>query len=337
LKNNFVDGAKLQDKDLFYGSLEGLAASTGDPYTMFMTPSSTKEFQTDMAGKFEGIGAEIGLKNEIITVVSPIEDMPAAKAGIRAGDKIIKINGDTTAGFTVNEAVRKIRGPKDTFVTLTLLREGRKDQFDLKIKRGVISVKSVKTTYKDGLMTIRVSSFNDDTDRLFTEAVQQTLKVKPKGIILDLRSNPGGYLSSAIKMGSYWLPNSIIVSEKYADGHIQSHRSVGTASLNGYKTVVLINQGSASASEIVAGALQDGGAATLIGEKSFGKGSVQTIKSFSDGSSLKVTVAKWLTPKGRSIDKEGITPDVKIANTSADLDKGLDPQLVKAKSLLNKK
>ena len=337
LKDNYVDGDNLQNQKLFYGALEGMAQATGDPYTIFMTPSSTKAFQQDMSGSFEGIGAEIGLKNEIITVVAPLEDMPAAKAGIRAGDKIVKIDGVITAGFTVNEAVTKIRGPKGTSVTLTLSREGRKDLFDIKIKRATIQVKSVKTTSKNGIMTIRVSSFNDDTDALFAEAVNTAIKTKPKGIILDLRNDPGGYLESAISLAGYWLSDSVVVSEKYADGHIESHKGSGRALLAPFKTVVLINQGSASASEIVAGALQDTGKATIVGEKSFGKGSVQIVKTFSDGSSLKVTTAKWLTPKGRSINKEGIMPDVVVPMAAADFDKGLDPQMDKAIAIINKK
>ena len=337
LKDNYVDGDKLQNQDMFYGALEGMAAATGDPYTVFMTPSSTKSFEQDMAGSFEGIGAEIGLKNNIITIVAPLEDMPAAKAGLRAGDKIIKINGELTVGFSTTEAVGKIRGPKGTSVTLTISREGRKDLFDVVVKRATIQVKSVKTSFKDGIATIRVTNFNDDTDALFAQAVNEIIKQKPKGIILDLRNNPGGYLSGAIQMASFWLSDSVVVSEKYADGHIESHRSVGNPTLAAFRTVVLINEGSASASEIVAGALQDTGLAVLVGQKSFGKGSVQIIKTFSDGSSLKVTTAKWLTPKGRSIDKEGIMPEVKVVNTPADVDKGADPQMDKAISIIKKK
>ena len=337
IKSNYVDSAKLTDKDMTYGALEGLAASTGDPYTVFMTPSSTLEFQNDMAGSFEGIGAEIGLKNEVITVVAPLDGMPAQKAGIKSGDHIIKINGTSTLGMTVSEAVSKIRGPKSTTVTLTILRDGRKGEIEMKIRRDVIKTKSVKTETKNGVFIIKVSSFNDDTDELFGTAVTQAIAAKPKGIILDLRNNPGGYLTSAITMASYWVDSGAIVKEKYANGQVEEQLASGTARLQSYKTVVLINEGSASASEIVAGALQDYKKATLVGQKSFGKGSVQILHNFSDGSSLKVTAAKWLTPHDRSIDKEGITPDILVPISQKDADAGKDPQLLKALEIISGK
>lgn len=336
LRENYVDTDKLSDKDMLYGALAGLAASTEDPYTVYMTPSSTKEFQQDMAGSFEGIGAEIGLKNDIITVVAPLDGMPAQKAGVRSGDKITKINGEITLGMTTNDAVRKIRGPKGTFVNLTISREGQKELLEFKIKRDIIKIKSVKTETKDGIFIIHISSFNDDTEQLFAEAVNKAVSSKPKGIILDLRNNPGGYLSTSIRVASYWVEKGPIVGEKYSDGHIENTDSLGLSLLKNYKTVVLINEGSASASEIVAGALQDTKKATIIGKKSFGKGSVQMIKDFYDGSSLKVTTAKWLTPAGRSIDKEGITPDVVVELTKKDFDANKDPQMTKALEIIKK-
>ncbi|NCN25101.1 hypothetical protein COT94_00670 [Candidatus Falkowbacteria bacterium CG10_big_fil_rev_8_21_14_0_10_37_14] len=337
LRSTYVDHEQLTDQDIFYGALEGLVASTKDPYTVFMTPSSTKEFNDDMSGSFEGIGAEIGLKDEIITVITPLDEMPAQKAGLKAGDKIIKINGELTTGFSVTEAVKKIRGPKGTVVALTILREGAADTLEIKITRAVIQIKSVKTEWKGDNIIIRVSNFNDDTDSLFATAVNEAITKSAQGIVLDLRNNPGGYLFSAVKMGGYWIKNNTIVIERYANKEQDPHKSSGPATLASIPTVVLVNQGSASAAEIVAGALQDYGLAKLVGAKTFGKGSVQSLMSLPGGSSMKVTSAKWLTPKGRAIDKEGIEPDIKIEFTEKDAKDKNDPQLNKALELLQAK
>jgi len=311
--NNFVDKDKLDNEKLFHGALKGLVEAADDPYSVYMTPKENKDFSTDMSGKFEGIGAEIGLKDGIITVISPLEGMPAAQAGLRAGDQIIKIDDAVTAGFSVMEAVDKIRGPRGTTVRLMILREAAKEPQVVSITRDVIVIKSVKTEQTAaGVYIIRVSNFNDDTDTLFKQAVADIAAKKPKGIILDLRNNPGGYLESAIAMASEWVKDQPVVLERYGNGQVESHQSLGDPELAGYPTVVLVNRGSASASEIVAGALQDYGLATIVGETTFGKGSVQILRDLSDGGSVKITAAKWLTPKSKSIDKEGITPDVKV-------------------------
>jgi carboxyl-terminal processing protease len=332
VSNNYVDKSKLDGKKLFYGSMKGLVEATGDPYSVFMTPEENKEFTTDLSGKFEGIGAEIGLKNEIITVISPLEGMPAELAGIKAGDQIIKIDGDITVGFSVMQAVNKIRGAKGTAVKLTIFRQNSDKPLEFTITRDVIVVKSVRTEMtKDNIFVIRVSSFNDDTEQLFSEAVSEALLKKPRGIILDLRNNPGGYLNTAISMASFWVKDNIVVMERYGDGNTTNHSSVGEPSLLGMKTVVLVNEGSASASEIVAGALQDYGLATIVGAKTFGKGSVQILKELSDGSSIKVTAAKWLTPKGKSIDQQGVTPDIAIAVKAEDK---TDQQRLKAIAII---
>lgn len=319
VSDNYVDKSKLDGQKLFYGSLKGLVETTGDPYSVYMTPEENKEFTTDMSGKFEGIGAEIGLKNEIITIIAPLEGMPAEKAGLKAGDQIAKIDGEITAGFSVTQAVNKIRGPKNTSVKLTIFRQGSDKPLDFTITRDVIVIKSVRTEMtKDNIFVIRVSSFNDDTETLFAQAVSEALIKKSRGIILDLRNNPGGYLNTAISMASYWVKDNTVVMERYGDGATTNHRSMGETSFAGMKTVVLVNEGSASASEIVAGALQDYGLATIVGTKTFGKGSVQVLKELSDGSSIKITAAKWLTPKGKSIDQQGITPDVVVTVKAED-------------------
>jgi len=333
VSDNYVDKSKLDGQKLFYGSMKGLVEATGDPYSVYMTPAESKEFAVDMSGKFEGIGAEIGLKDDIITIISPLEGMPAEKAGLKAGDQIIKIDGEITAGFSVMQAVNKIRGTKGTSVKLTVFRQGTDKPLDFTITRDVIVVKSVKTEMtKDKSFVIRVSGFNDDTEALFAQAVSEVQVKKPRGIIIDLRNNPGGYLNTAISMSSRWVKDNTVVMERYGDGNTTNHPAVGEASLAGIKTVVLVNEGSASASEIVAGALQDYNLATIVGTKTFGKGSVQVLKELSDGSSIKVTAAKWLTPKGKSIDQHGITPDVII---NVDVKDKVDQQKAKAVAIIN--
>lgn len=338
LKVDFVDKNKIVDKEMFYGSLKGLAASMGDPYTIFMDPKTTKEFNDDLAGTFEGIGAEVGLRNEIVTIIAPLDGLPAAKAGIKAGDKIIAIDGKTALGLSADEAVKLIRGPKGTKVTLTIMRNKTDKPKDYTITRDIIIVKSVTTELrKDGIYVIKVSNFNNDTDALFAAAVQNILIKNPKGLILDLRNNPGGYLESAIMMASEWVKEGPVVVEQFNNNRRNEDFALGNARLANFPTIVLVNGGSASASEIVAGALRDYKKATIVGENTYGKGSVQTIKDLSDGSSLKVTVAKWLTPAGDAINDKGIKPNVEIKFTQDNIDKNIDPQFNKALELLLKK
>jgi len=337
LKSDYVDKNKIKDEDMFYGSLRGLAASMDDPYTIFMDPKEAQEFSDDLLGTFEGIGAEVGMRNDLITVIAPLAGMPAEKAGIRAGDKIYAINGESTIGLGVDEAVKKIRGPKGTEVVLTIIRQDEEGPIDIKIIRDQIFVKSVKTEIrKDGVMVITVSNFNDDTLDLFNQAVETALTKNPKGLILDLRNNPGGYLDTAIYMASAWVKEGPVVVEQFGEGKRQEYFATGNNRLGNFKTVVLINGGSASASEIVAGALRDYKKATLVGEQSYGKGSVQSLRNLSDGSALKVTVAKWLTPSGDFINDKGITPDIEVKLSKDDLNKNIDPQMNKALELILK-
>jgi len=335
LKKQYVDEESVSDKKLFYGAIRGMVASLGDPYTVFMDPKISKEFSDDLAGTFEGIGAEIGIKNEILTIVAPLPEMPAEKAGLKPGDKVLEINGTSTMGISIDEAVSRIRGPKGTIVKLLIAREDFNGTKEFLITRDKIVVKSVSVKFEDDIAIIKVTNFNDDTADLFNKAVEETIEKKSKGIILDLRSNPGGYLNTAIEMASEWIEEGVVVSEKYSDDRKDDHLAVGRARLSGYKTVVLVNEGSASASEIVSGALQDFSLATIVGKKTFGKGSVQTLNNFGDGSSVKVTIAKWLTPKGRSINDEGIEPDYKIDLTAEDYEAEKDPQMDLAKDVIN--
>jgi carboxyl-terminal processing protease len=328
LKKTYIGGKELNDKELFYGALKGMVAAVGDPYTIFMEPIVAEEFSDDLAGTFEGIGAEIGMKQDMITIIAPLPEMPAEKAGLMAGDKILAINATSTAGMSVDQAVSQIRGPKDTEVTLTIGRKGKDAAFDVTIKRGKIVVKSIKTEMLDGeILMIKVTNFNNDTEALFSEAVRTAIDKNPKGIILDLRNNPGGYLETAIEMASEWVEDGLIVVEQFADeANKNEHLARDRARISSIPTVVLVNQGSASASEIVAGALQDHKKALLVGERTYGKGSVQTVANFDDGSSLKVTIAKWLTPNGRSINEEGVEPDLIVPLTAEDYQNDRDPQ-----------
>lgn len=336
LKTDYVDKIKIEDKDLFYGSLKGIAASTGDPYTIFMNPEESQEFNDDLLGIFQGIGAEVGLRNDIATVIAPLDDTPAQKAGLMSGDKIYAVDESPTIGLTVNEVVRKIRGEKGTPVVLTIIR-GSDKPFDVEIIRDDIVVESVKTELReDGVYVIRISNFNEDTDRLFNKAVDEIVTKKPKGIILDLRNNPGGYLDTAISIASEWIESGPVVAEQLNDNRRNEYQAQGLHRLKDYKTMVLINGGSASASEILAGALRDYEKAKLIGDTTFGKGSVQALKPLSHGSMLKVTISKWLTPAGDSINDKGIEPDVEVLLTIDDINKDLDPQFDKALELIKK-
>lgn len=334
IRNNYVDKNQVKDKDLFYGSLEGLAGATGDPYTAFMNPEHTKEFYEDLSGTFEGIGAEIGMRNEVVTVVAPLDGMPAQKAGLRSGDKIYAIDGESALGISVNDAVKKIRGEKGTEVTLTIIR-GEDKPIDITITRDKIVVSSVKWEMRDdNILYIKISNFNDDTEKLFNQAVSEAVLKQPSGIVLDLRNNPGGYLDTAIDVASKWIKEGPVVAEQFGENRRAEHFSDGDARLADFKTVVLINEGSASASEIVAGALRDYKKATIVGKQSFGKGSVQTVRDLSDGSSLKVTVAKWMTPEGDYINEKGIAPQVEVDLTEDDFNNERDPQLDKAMEIL---
>jgi carboxyl-terminal processing protease len=331
VKTTYVDSEDISEEDMFYGSLEGMIKAVGDPYTSFLDPELSKRFNDDLSGSFEGIGAEIGIRDDTLIIIAPIDGMPAQEAGLKSGDKVLSIDGKSTAGISIDKAVDTIRGEKGTDVTLTIYREGLDETKDITITRGVIIIESVKTEIlDDNIMLINISNFNEDTEALFSQAIEEANNKEAKGIILDLRNNPGGFLDSAIEIASEWVETGPVVLEKFDDDDITKYQARGLARLKDYKTVVLLNQGSASASEIVAGALQDYNKATIVGEQSYGKGSVQTLKPFSDGSSLKVTVAKWLTPQGESISEKGITPDIEVEYTIEDFENDRDPHLDKA-------
>lgn len=312
IKANYVK-EPTQEVDMFYGAIQGLVGSLGDPYSLYFPPQAAEEFAKDLSGELEGIGAEIGVKNNQLMVISPLPDSPAQKAGLRAGDKIIAIDATSTLGMDVNTAVSKIRGKANTKVVLTILRNNETETKDVSITRSKIMVPSVLFSVKpNNIAYIRVMQFNEDTTPQMEKYIKELKAQSVKGIILDLRNNPGGYLDSAIEMGSEWIESGVVVSEKGRDGKSKDHNTEGPHPLADIKTVVLVNKGSASASEIVAGALQDTNNAVLIGEQTFGKGSVQDFEVFPDGSALKLTIAEWFTPNGKNINKEGIKPDIEV-------------------------
>lgn len=314
--------------EMVNGAIKGMVDSLGDPYSTFMEPSDNKLFLEDLSGEIQGIGAELSLKDGKLVIIAPLSDSPAEKAGLKANDEIIEIDGRDTAQFSLDEAIQKIRGKAGTEVKLLINRAGFNAPKEFTIKREVIVVKSVNWEIKDGIGYIKISQFGEDTSRLAKQAAGEL--ANQKTIILDLRNNPGGYLDSSIDVASLFMERGVVVKEKYKDGRVEELNTTLAQQFFKNKVTVLINEGSASASEIVAGALRDTRHALIIGKRSFGKGSVQEIENLSNGSALRITVAKWLTPNGLTIDKEGIKPDIEVDLTDQDHEQNKDPQLEKA-------
>lgn len=344
LKSDFVH-QPVSDMTLFYGAMKGMAESLDDPYTAYFEPTDAEEFMNSLKGEFSGIGAEIGVKSNQLQIISPLPDSPAEKAGVRARDLILKIDGEDSIDMPVNEAVMKIRGPKGTDVTLTLGRLGKDengqdtlDTLDVTIHRDTIQVKSVKLEKRDnGIYVMAIRAFNDDVADEFAKAVDQVIAGGAKGLVIDVRNNPGGYLDKAVTVTGEWVKDEIVVQQREQGRIKEQYRGSGRGLLRDIPTVVLVNEGSASAAEILAGALQDYKLASVVGKQTFGKGSVQDLRNYDDGGALKVTIAEWLTPNGRSIDKEGIMPDIDVDLTPEDFNADKDPQLEKALELLKTK
>jgi carboxyl-terminal processing protease len=324
LKTNY-DG-DLDDQELLEGLKEGLVQAADDPFTEYLSAEETKEFNEGLNGTFEGIGAELGKEGSFVIIVAPIKGTPADKAGVQPQDIIVEIDGEESTDISISEAVSRIRGPKGETVTLTVIRDG--ERVEIPIVRDTITIDSVESEVRGevGLMTI--SRFGDDTVVLARAAAQKLKDQGVKSIVLDLRGNPGGLLDASVDVASIWLAKgSTVLEEKRGGEIIKTYKTDDQPILQGIKTIVLINEGSASASEIVAGALKDNDAATLLGQTSFGKGSVQRLLQLNSGGSLKVTIARWFTPGGKNIDKEGIAPDTAVELTSEDREAERDPQL----------
>ncbi len=321
LKANFdgsLDATKLND-----GLKSGLVNATGDPYTVYFNPKAAKAFNEELSGSFSGIGAELGADSHgNIVIVAPIAGTPAQSAGLKNGDEIVKIDGTSTAGLAIDEAVSKIRGPAGSKISLTIIRGGSQP-FEVTITRAQINIPSVDSRIDGNIGYLKISQFRPDTAKATADAAQSFKDHGLKGVVLDLRGDPGGYLDAAVQVSSLWLAKGqTVVQERRGNTIINTMSASGNNILAGLPTVVLIDGGSASASEILAGALHDNHAATLVGEKTFGKGSVQEVDNLPDGGELKVTIARWYTPAGKNIDKQGITPDTIVAPGSG----GGDPQ-----------
>jgi carboxyl-terminal processing protease len=341
LEDKYVDKGQLDPNQMLYGAINGMLGAAGDPYTTFFDPKENKEFQEDISGSFEGIGAEIGIKGGTLTVVAPLDGTPAQQAGLRPGDKILKIDSESTVDMDVEKAVSLIRGQKGTEVSLTVFRNGGANEAqEIKVRRDTIVVKSVKLEFReDGIAYVKVSRFGEDTESLFGGAMKEVAARKSRGIVLDLRNNPGGFLDSAVSMASRMLPSGkVVVMEEDNEGKRRELKSKGGDLVSGIETVVLINEGSASASEILSGALKDNRSnVTLVGKKSFGKGSVQELIPLTRETSVKITVAKWLTPSGKQINNQGIAPDIDVALTGEDYEHDRDPQLDRSVEVLREK
>lgn len=343
LEDEYVDKKKLDPKVLYYGAIKGMVAAAGDTYTFFLTPEENAESKRDLEGKFFGIGAELGLRNGTIVVVTPLKNSPAQKAGVRPGDIVSKVDGKSTANWTLFEAVSKIRGEKGTKVVLTMLREGAEDEMDIAITRGEIDVPFVEVEYEGNVAIIELSRFGDHTNDLWDGIVDTIVKKRAQGavtgIVLDMRGNPGGLLQSAIHVSSEFLDkDAVIVKQEYADRDPEVFTATRKGRLVGMPVVILQNKGSASASEIVAGALRDNIGTRIVGENSFGKGTVQAAEELSKGAGIHITISKWVLPKGSWIHETGIKPDVAIKNDlsdgftlTRDTDKQLDAALKELK------
>lgn len=342
LDERFVAGTTTEpatDEERVWGAIDGLVRTYKDPYTVFLPPEETELFESDIAGEFGGVGMEVGLQEGRITVIAPIPDSPAERAGIRSGDVVLRIDGTSTEGMSVDEAVLDIRGEEGTDVTLSIYREGDTAPFDVTITRGVISIPTLESEVKDDVFVIHLYNFSATSELAMQQALREFYASGKDKLIIDLRGNPGGYLQSAVSIASYFLPTGkVVVRENFGEGKAEDvHRSVGRNlfQYRDFKLALLVDEGSASASEILAGALSEHEVATLIGTRTFGKGSVQELIDLKGGSSLKVTIARWLTPNGISISQGGLSPDIEVKVTQEDIDAGRDPQLEAALKFLH--
>jgi carboxyl-terminal processing protease len=324
-------GTPLTTDEKVQGAIDGLVRAYGDPYTSYFPPAEAEAFDEDISGNFSGVGMEVGMRSDVLTIISPLPGTPAEKAGLMAGDLLVAINGTSTEGMGVDEAVRLIRGEEGTTVTLRIYRTGFTEPKDYDVVRAKIEIPTVKTETRGDTYIITLYSFNALAEMKMQEALRSYVGSGATKLVLDLRGNPGGYLQGAVAIASYFMPaGKVVLRESFGDEREEEvYRSQGRTlkQFSPKEIVVLIDGGSASASEILAGALQEHGYATLVGAASFGKGSVQELVDLPSGSSLKVTIARWLTPNGRSISNGGLTPDIKVERTIEDREANRDPQL----------
>ena len=340
LNSKFVSATSTSDQEKIYGAIKGLTASYGDPYTVFFTPIESKLFQEDINGDFGGVGMEIGQKNGLLVVVTPLKGSPAEAAGVKSGDGILMIDATSTSNMSVDEAVSHIRGPKGTKVKITFLIKGAAKPVERTITRDTIKIPTIETsTLPNGIFVIKLFSFTAQSSDLFNEALRKFILSGNKKLIIDLRGNPGGYLEAAVEMASRFLPSGkVVVTEDFGANQSPNifRSKLGFQVFNeNLQPIILVNNGSASAAEILAGALSENGAAKLVGSKTFGKGSVQELVPITSDTSLKVTVARWLTPNGHNLSHDGLEPDYPVTMSDADVTAGNDPQMDKAVSLLN--
>jgi carboxyl-terminal processing protease len=319
----------LDDNKLVIGAIKGMVEAAGDPYTSYFSPDENQRFKDDISGEFDGIGVEITSADGMPTVVAPIADSPAEKAGIKAKDIIAEVDGTKTSEISLDETISKIRGEAGTTVTLKIVREGSADPIEIKVVRSKITVASVsyevKTSNGKEIGYLKIRQFGDDTEKLVSDATDKFNQEKVSGIIVDLRNNPGGYLETSVGVASYFIDGGVIVSEIEKSGEKKEFKTTNKVTLKDKKLILLVNEGSASASEIVAGAVKDRDRGTIIGKKTFGKGSVQVLENLSDGSGIKITIAKWYTPNGSQIDGVGIEPDMAVEeNEATEADEVLD-------------
>ncbi len=336
IKDKYVTADKIDNQDLLYGAVSGLVNALKDQNSVFMPPADAQKFNEDISGEFSGIGAEIGIKEEQLVIIAPLKDTPAERVGLKANDKILKVNDTITAGLNVDEAAKLIRGKKGTTVVLTISRNGWDNSKEISIIRDVIQIPTMDwQMIDDGIAHIQLYNFYETAPLLFYQMAIEMVAENPKGVVLDLRDDPGGYLEVAVNLASWFLKSGqTVVTEEFSSGEKQTFKSSGNGFFKDMPMVVLINEGSASASEILAGALRDNRAIKLIGKKSFGKGTVQELETLKDGSVIKITIAHWLLPNGQLIEKNGLTPDYEVDLNDDDIEAGRDPQLDKAVEVL---
>lgn len=337
IESQYAPDDGLDSQKMVWGAIQGIVRALEDPYSVFFPPQESKQFQQDMQGDFGGVGMEIGVRKGVLVVIFPLKDTPAFKAGIKAGDRILKIDDKITDGMMADEAARLIRGSKGSSVKLTIMHKDQEKPVELIIIRDIIQIPVLDTETKpNGIFIIKMYNFSGNSTGIFRNTLREFIFSGNNKLILDLRNNPGGYLESAVDIASWFLPiGKIVAKEKFKNGEETIFRSKGYDIFENLAMVILVNEGSASASEILAGALQEHGVAKLAGTKTFGKGSVQELIPITSDTSLKLTIARWLTPNGKSLSDNGLEPDYKVEITEKDIEAGKDPQMEKAIEIVN--